>query len=103
MSKKKNDDGDDAFPKKLLDKVPQSVADAIPSMKEEELRERIVACEALIVDLESGQDSSARIKALKEELKDLVGGFRDTKKAEEATIKYCIWTLRKQGVVLTKS
>jgi len=98
---KKKDD-DDAFPKKLLDKVPGPVADAIPSMKEDELRERIVNCEASIVDIEKGQDDSDRISALKDELKDLVGGFRDAKKAEEATIKYCIYTLRKQGVVLKK-
>jgi len=95
-------DDDDAFPKKLLDKVPGPVADAIPSMKEDELRERIVSCEASIVDFEKAHDDSAKIKVLKEELKDLVGGFRDAKKAEEATIKYCIYTLRKQGVVLAK-
>ena len=47
-------DKDDAFPKKLLDKVPGNLVDAIPSMKEEELRERVVACEATIVDLEKG-------------------------------------------------
>jgi len=99
MSKK---DSKDAFPKKVLDKVPGHLVDVIPTMKEDELRERIVSSEALIVDLEKGLEDSSRIKALKDELKDLTGGFRDAKKAEEATIKYCIFTLRAQGVVLSK-
>ena len=94
---------DNEFPKKLLDKVPSNLVDTIPTMKEEELRERIVACEAAVVDLEEAQEDSDRIKVLKEELKDLLGGFRDAKKAEEATIKYCIWALKNQGVVLKKS
>ena len=43
---------DQEFPKKILDKIPPDLADSIPLMKEDELRQRIVKSEAEIVDLD---------------------------------------------------
>ena len=88
------------FPKKLLDKIPGDLVDEIKNLKDDELKDKIVKTEALIVDTDKEIEESQQIKDLKEALKDIMGAHRDTKNSANAIIKYCIWTLRKRGASL---
>lgn len=90
----------DELPKKLRDKVPQPLLDGIETMSEAEIKERIVKAEALLVDTEKEMKDSATITALKEQLKDINGAYKDTKNAANASIKFCVWHLRKRGLSL---
>lgn len=85
------------FPKKIKDKIPEGVADEIDNMKEDELREKIVKTEALIVDTDKEVEEDPKIKVLKEDLKAIMQGHREVKTGAQAIIKYCVYTLRKQG------
>lgn len=91
---------EDEFPKKLLDKIPETLINEVETLSEEELKEKIVKTEALIVDTDKEIDNSDKIKILKEELKDIMGAHRDTKNSANAIIKFCVWNLRKRGLTL---
>ena len=88
------------FPKKLLDKIPDDVIKAIEGFSEDELKDKIVKTEALIVDTDKEIEESDKIKVLKEDLKAIMGAHRDTKNGANAIIKFCVWNLRKRGLTL---
>ena len=90
----------DEFPKKLLDKIPESLINEVETLSEDELKNKIVKTEALIVDTDKEVEDSDKIKVLKEDLKAIMGAHRDTKTSANAIIKFCVWNLRKRGVSL---
>lgn len=85
------------FPKKILDKIPDELIEVIDRMTADELREKVVKTEALIVDTDKEIEEDQKIKVLKEDLKAINDSYREVKTGAQAIIKYCIFNLRKQG------
>ena len=88
------------FPKKLLDKIDDDLIKEIENYDENELKEKIVKTEALIVDTDAEIENSDKIKVLKEDLKAIMSAHRDTKNGANAIIKFCVHNLRKRGLSL---
>lgn len=67
------------------------------SLGPDELKKIIVDCQKSISDIEKDMEADERLKALKEEIKDLTGGFKDVQKRETAKTMYCVFRLRSLG------
>lgn len=91
------------FPKKLLEKIPEDLIEEIPRMTEDEIKERVIKSETVIVDISKEMEDDGKLAAIKEDLKALTGGYRDVVKAQEAIIKYCVYVLRSRGSTLTET
>lgn len=85
------------FPNKWAKLLPDTFKDSAPTMKESELRDEIYKAEKAIVAVEHEMDNDAKLKVLKEDLKDLQGGYRDEIKTEQAKIKYSLYVLKNRG------
>lgn len=86
-----------SFPKKWEKKLPDGFKDIADSLKTEEIRDRIMKCESVIMDTEREMAEDEKLAALKEAVKDLSGGYRDVLLTEMAKIKYCMYTLASRG------
>ncbi len=99
MAKKKNSDGENldiGFNPKYL-KLIAHLVESIDSMSTEDLKEAIVKSQKSISDTEKDMEADEHLKALKEEIKDISGAFKDVQKIEYAKTRYCIHTLRSRG------
>lgn len=85
------------FPKKVLDKIPDGIADEIEKMTEVQLRDKIVKTEALLVDTDKEVSEDPKIATLKEDLKAIMSGHKEIRTGAQAIIKFCVFNLRKQG------
>lgn len=97
--KKKNDAGDDldtGFNPKYA-KLIAHLSDSLDSMSTEDLKETIVKSQKSISDIEKDIEADEHLKALKDEIKDIVGGFRDVSKVEHAKSMYAVHLLRSRS------
>lgn len=98
VKKKKDDDGlDSVFSKKHKKHLPTGFEETAEALSLEELERLIIDAEKTIEEVELDLESDERLKALKEECKDILGGFGDLKKACTAKIKYCLHVLKSRG------
>ena len=99
MRKRKanSSNGDSDFPKKILDKIPEDILADLEKMSADDLREKIVKTEALIVDNDKESEEDPKIKVLKEDLNLLISAYKEVRTGAQAIIKYSIFLLRKQG------
>ena len=81
---------------KILKKMPDW-KDAAESKSSEELQREILKAQGVIADLEAEIENDDKLRALREELKDLMGGFRDAMGREGAKSAYCVHLLRQRG------
>ena len=100
MAKKaKNSDGDNldsGFNPKYA-KLIAHLTETLDSMSTEEVKEAIVKAQKSISDVEKDMEADEHLKALKDEIKDLQGAFKDVVKVEQAKTMYCVHILRSRG------
>jgi len=86
------------FPDKWLKKLPTGWSDGAESMKDDELKEVIVKSRRMIAELERDMENDDKLKVLKDDVKMLVGGYRDAQTAEDAKVRYACFLLKERGV-----
>jgi hypothetical protein len=88
---------DQDFPAKWRKVLPENFSDEADSKKNDELQSIILKSSTAINELEKDMDNDAKLLALKEDLKHLMGGYKETMREEQAKIKYCLHLLRNRG------
>jgi len=78
-------------------KLIQHLTESLDSMSTEDLKETIVKAQKSISDIEKDMEADEHLKALKDEIKDIVGSFKDVAKVEQAKTMYCVHLLRTRG------
>ena len=100
MAKKsKNDSGDnldEGFNPKYA-KLIAHLTERLDSMSTDDLKEAIVKSQKSISDVEKDMEADEHLKALKEEIKEISGAFKDVIKVENAKSMYCVHLLRSRG------
>lgn len=86
------------FPDKWIKKLPTGWAEGADSMKDDELKSVIVKSRRTIADLEKDMENDDKLKVLKDDVKMIVGGYRDTQTSEDAKIRYACFLLKERGV-----
>ncbi len=82
---------------KLVKKLPDSFLDDVKISDEKTLRDKIVALSKEIEDVKETQKADRTLSALKEQLKDLNGGYNDLKKEKTNRLQFIILTLEERG------
>lgn len=86
------------FPKKWASKLPSEYESKVTALEKEEIEEEILDAEDKITQTENIMEDDEKLKVLKSDLKDLVGGYRDVMKEQQAKIKFCMFTLHSRGI-----
>lgn len=94
--KSENEDLDTGFNPKYMKLIPH-ISETLDSQSTEELKETIVKAQKSISDIEKDMEADEHLKALKDEIKDIVSSFSDVKKVEHAKTMYAIFLLRSRG------
>lgn len=94
MSKKDKSD----FPEKWAKKLPEGFKDTAESMSTDELQKEILKSEGMVADTEKEMDDDQKLNSLKEDLKLLVGAYKESINAAKAKTKYCLHLMRLRGV-----
>lgn len=95
-AKKSDDNLDTGFNPKYM-KLIQHISETLDSQSTEELKETIVKAQKSISDIEKDMEADERLKALKDEIKDISGGYKDVAKVETAKTMYAVHVLRTRG------
>lgn len=99
VKKSKNNDGEDldtGFNPKYA-KLIAHLTESLDSMSTDDLKEAIVKSQKSISDVEKDMEADDHLKALKDEIKDIAGAFKDVIKVENAKSMYCVHLLRTRG------
>jgi hypothetical protein len=98
MAKSKKDDIDisDGFPNKWK-KLISHWTDTADGFSEEDLNKTIIDSEKAVSDTDRDIENDERLNALKEELKEVSGAYKDTMKVLNAKIRYCVYLLNQRG------
>jgi hypothetical protein len=96
-AKKKNGANSTGFPEKLYNKLPTGFVESAEGKSSEELKAIILKSQGIVADLEKDMSDDDKLKALKDELADLRGGYTDTLDAEKAKTRYALHLLRLRG------
>lgn len=86
------------FPDKWLKKLPTGYTDTAETMSTEELQKEILKAEGSIADTEKDMEGDVKLTSLKDDLKELTGGYRDLIARDKAKTRYCLHLLRLRGV-----
>ena len=92
--------GDNGFsPKwaKVLANMNSSFQGEADAMSEEDLKRVILESEKSIEEQSKLEEADEALKAAKENVKALAGGYRDAAKYQMAKIKYCLFDLARMG------
>lgn len=85
------------FPEKLKLLIAPEWRDGVETKDKAELQQEISKASANISDVNKEIKENARVQALKEELKEIMGPFRETIKVEQAKVEYCLFLMRSRG------
>lgn len=96
---KKDEELDLGFPKKWQKHLPEGWKDTAESLSEDDLKKTIVDCQKTVSDTESDMDRDEHLNALKEEMKDVTGGYKSVINMNQAKIRYCVYLMRQRGQV----
>jgi len=89
---------DKDFPKKWAKKLEgTNFAENVETNSDDELEQQILKSEGLVADTEKEMENDDKLNAIKDELKDLRGGYMDAINFEKAKTKYCLHLLRLRG------
>lgn len=86
------------FPEKLAKKLPEAYAETVQAMDAEEIKKRMFECEGNVYVIEDDLATNEKIIAAKDELKEMTSPYRESKAAENAKIKFCLWVLEERGI-----
>jgi len=95
--KEKKDVAPQGFPQKYWKKLSSSYKEGAESKENEELEEDIVKNEAGISGHEKRMDEDETLAALKEQVKDKAGDYKEPIAELTAQIKYATYLLKKRG------
>lgn len=87
----------DAKLKKVKKALPVPFLDSVNTASTEELKSIIASCAVDVVQLQNQQDTDAQSLALKQQLEDINGGYKDTRKVLNAKIEWCVHLLESRG------
>ena len=90
-------DDKDMFPKKWAKFLPDTFKDTVETKNNDELESDIYKAESSIADIEKDMDNDAKLKVLKEDLKIVMGSYRDSIKTEQAKIRWMLHVMRLRG------
>lgn len=97
MAKKKKVDGDNSFPAKYAKVLGEEWMSECDSSDTEDLKRKVIEAETLIEEQENLRDADETLKNLKDQLKALNGGYKDSIFYQRAKIKYAMRTLETRG------
>lgn len=90
------------FPEKYKKALGSSgFTDEADSFDVDRLKAEIVAAEKNIYIVDKEKDENNKLKELKEQLKDIMGGYSDAKKFQTAKMQYCLHLLEGKGEIDT--
>lgn len=92
-------DDDSGFPKKWEKHLPTGWKDSAESMSDDELENIIVESQKTMSDVEKDMDADERLQALKAEVKDIAGSYKDLISMHQAKARYSVYLLRTRGKV----
>jgi hypothetical protein len=87
----------EGFPDKFKKLLPEGYEETAASYSNEELEKLIVKSRGLIADTVHDMETDEKLAGYKAQLKDIMGGFRDAMKAEDAKIMLALYLLRDRG------
>lgn len=82
---------------KLNKKLPESFVDDVRAADEKSLRDKIVELSKQVEDVVESMKNDNTLNSLKEQVKDLSGGYNDVKKEKRSRLKYILLTLEERG------
>lgn len=82
---------------KLNKKLPESFVDDVRVADEKSLRDKIVELTKEIESVNDAMESDTKLQVLKEQVKDLSGGYTDVKKEKRNRLKFIILTMQERG------
>jgi hypothetical protein len=88
------------FPTKYAKRIPQEFIDAVDSMDENEIKQRVLTCEGNLYEIASAKAADAKLTDAKEVSKDLSKPYAESKATETAKIQYCLFVLESRGINL---
>jgi hypothetical protein len=94
----KDNDNNDFFPKKILDKLPEGFVESMESADTDEIKQKIVESESHIYEIDKEKENDMNLKKAREEVKNLASAYKDARNCSTAKIKYCIYVLKGRGV-----
>jgi len=86
------------FPEKYYKQLMGSaIMEDFDGLDEEALKKAIVESETSIEEVEQERDKDEKLKSVKDDMKLLSKAYSDTKKFQNAKIKYALFCLEKKG------
>ena len=89
----------DKYMKKIKD-VPDFIG-SVDSMDTDEIKRKVLECEAHICDIEKSVEEDQELQDAKEKVKEFSKPYRESKSIEQAKIKYCMFVLENRGIELS--
>ena len=83
--------------KKIAAKLPSGYAEDAAGMSGSQLRDEIIKAETALHEVDKELKADEKVTGARELLKDLVGAYNDTKKAQRAKIQYALHLLEERG------
>lgn len=85
------------FPQNAAKKLPEGFADTVESMTDQELNKKILEAEENIYKIDDDLSTNEKILSTKNDLKEMVAPYRETKKQEQSKILYCLYLRESRG------
>lgn len=86
--------------KKIISRLPVGFLEEAAAMDGAQLRAEIVSAETSLRDVDREQKADEKVAGARELLRDLVGAYNDTRKAQRAKIAYALHLLEERGELL---
>jgi len=91
------------FPAKFKKKLPTGFEDDVSSMKDDELKAKILECESHIYSIDKSQDEDTKLNGARELVKEMSQPYKEAKGVETAKIKFLLFSLAFRGNKLMSS
>lgn len=82
---------------KLLKKLPESFVDDVKIADEKTLRDKIINLTKEVEDIDDKKKNDSTLNHLKEQVKDLNGGYKDARKERTDRVKFILFALEERG------
>lgn len=89
---------DPEFPKKYLKRLPEGFEEAIESAELEEIKQKILASERHVYEIQKGKAQDEALMKAREEVKELAAPYREAQATENAKIQFCLYVLENRGI-----
>ena len=84
---------------KKFEKLSSTWKDSAESFNNDELKVEILKCQQTVDETEQDMEADEKLQSLKQDVKDLSGGYKDVIKEQKLRVKYCWHLLRSRGNV----